>query len=260
MTTEAAESTIEKKIPACRERVRDPETLEMVRCPGPFTKMNGCANKENHVLKYRTGFCCNGQCEGTHPRSKGKGLSMATCPAYLTCPCECHEIMNTVFKVAQRPRILVENSEYTPIRTKFYVPSLEEVIENRIEKHLKQFDVIEAPAPNVATIYERKNRNQNTLPIEKYTLECCNAWTLSQAQNKKDLTPDLVIAWIKKAKGEDPPSRGAVYSTFKRWEEMGFCVTLSNPFRFVSFTKRGLEMGLEALRLEYKLAKKSERK
>jgi hypothetical protein len=47
---------------------------------------------------------------------------------------------------------------------------------------------------------------------------------------------------------EDLPSAGAIYSIFKRWEQIGYATFVDVPFSFLDFTEEGRKYGLDALR------------
>lgn len=261
----ASTRTASKKVAAtpaikiCKRMVW--KDYEQVQCNHPYTG-EFCKNRDNHIIKYRTGFCGIGLCEGTKPHS-ASGVPMKTCPAYLTCPCDCHKALFKMFQMSEMPRLLVENPEYHPPHREFWMPSddpnygltplsSDEDTDTRL--------AVESPAPDIVppsvgrsyapTATGRAARGE----LESWVKEVCDVWLIEKYQML--CTPAWISEEIADMQAIKPPSVGAISAVFERWVKLGFANIAKKPTRFLNYTEEGKSLGLEALKIRAKRIKK----
>lgn len=240
---------------ACAELVRNKKTgLGELRCGETLTS-GKCPNRDFHIHKYRTGFCIDGHCEGTEKKTRN-GAYQKTCIFWLTCPCECHTNVSTMYLLAKAERKL-PILKYAPEHHDFVMPSREEVYaEIRAREAELRPEVVlikpEGPGLPVRTMSHpppapdarRVHRGQ----LEELVLECIEDWV--KGGKKEFATTKYVAAWIENKYSYKNTSRGAIDAVFKRWQDIGFAFIAVKPTRFAGYTKTGLEKGLRVLKKE----------
>lgn len=234
---------------------------KQIPCNHPYTG-ELCKNRDNHIMKYKTGFCGIGLCEGTKPVSYS-GVPMKTCPAYLTCPCDCHAKLFKMFEMSEMPRLLVENPEYAPPHREYWMPSDDPNYGVATLSSPNGADVpatVQNPAPGILppptarsfapTATGRAARGE----LELWVKEVCDVWLVEGYQML--CTPAWISEEIADAQGIKPPSVGAISAVFERWMKLGFAVIEKKPTRFTGYTEEGKQLGLDALKVRAKRVKK----
>ena len=247
----------------CKSKYTDPETLELVEC-GSKLKDSLCPDRARHVMKYKTGFCGIGLCEGTKPKSF-TGKPMKTCPMYLTCPCSCHKQLHMLYKLSEMPRQLVENPEWQPEPRTFWMPSDDpswDIAHSSSPSESTAPVIIESPAPDrvPATVARsfgttatgRAARGQ----LEYWVKEMCDVWLIETYESP--CTPAWISSEIARKEAIDPPSVGAINAVFERWVKLGFALVEKKPTRFIKYTDEGLQLGLDAMKARSKRKAKLE--
>lgn len=234
----------------CKARKRNSVTGENETCELPILR-DECSGRAEHVRNMKTGYCANGWCEGIKAVSF-QGTPCPTCKFWLHCPCSCHDLVTQMFIVQERPRQLLENSEYKPIRT-FSILTLEEraaaKAKRRSEERLVRL--------NEASLFSKSNsvhslsgRTRRGL-LDQWVELQCKLWLLDSSS--KDCTPSWISEHIAMCEDVPAPSVGAIDAVLKRWIEIGFAEIAKKPARFVSFTAEGKRLGLDVLKEKYKL-------
>jgi hypothetical protein len=227
---------------------------EEFKCDVPYTG-ELCPNREHHLMKYRTGFCQQGFCEGTKPRSYS-GKAIATCKFFATCPCKCHKDLDLLFKMSGKDRLeAVPNPEWTPAPREFWLPSDDPAYMPRYSSTHDAVSppvIIESPAPDLVpatvahsyapTATGRAARGE----LESWVKTKCDEWLVEKYQTM--CTP----SWISEEIGHDqaikPPSVGAISAVFDRWVKLGFAVVAKKPTRFLHYTDEGKRLGLDGMK------------
>ena len=73
-------------------------------------------------MKILSGFCANGFCEGTKPKSSA-GVPQKVCDLIYSCPCECHYRFDQMFNMTGNERVALKNPEYVPDFGNFVLPA-----------------------------------------------------------------------------------------------------------------------------------------
>lgn len=242
------------KLKTCTRKIR--QGSNRVQCGKQYLgDERNCPNSNLHVLTVKSGFCANGNCEGTNQKSPS-GKPMKTCEFFNTCGCECHDQISKLFELTGNERILVDSSGYIPDFGEFIMPELLDgdplSMSDTGNAPRMHEDAPSAPVPPpVARSYEptptgRTARGQ----LESWVLRQVTIWTVE----KFDFycTP----VWISKNIAHDeavpPPSVGAIGAVFDRWVKLGFAVIEKKPVRFVQFTDEGKRLGLEKMKASIK--------
>lgn len=217
---------------------------------------SNCPNSSVHLQKYPTGFCGNGQHEGTKVLSPS-GKPMKTCEFFVTCPCDCHAQLDKLFVMTGQERILVDASGYQPPPHEFTMPSEDpEWLLSRLGATVplvapENAPTVPPPGSTVpafgATPTGRAARGQ----LESWVWQTCKVWIVEQDGL---CTPQYISDEIARREAIDPPSVGAVHAVFERWIKLGFAVIEKKPTRFVRLTPDGQHLGLERMKIEAKLA------
>jgi hypothetical protein len=100
--------------------------------------------------RVKSGFCGIGHCEGTQPRSYS-GQPMKTCQSWMTCSCDCHAKINQMFEMTGLERIPVENPEYHPVKSPYWMPNPEDRILELAASNGSGVDaprILESPDPS----------------------------------------------------------------------------------------------------------------
>lgn len=223
--------------------------------PGKIVKRPG-------RFKFLTGFCSNGQCEGTKHRSSMTGVALPTCKSWQTCPCECHQIIDQIFELRGMERHLIEGDyvpdygDFAPLSVIYADaarlsmaddttshPSLERPIAANVRLvNGHQF----APTPT-----GRKGRGE----LEYMVLDVCDRWAKGELA-EEHLTPKYVSELIAVESHKPTPSTGAIVAVWKRWEELGFCEMGSKPIRVLSFPSGTDVSTLDSQKVEARRKKK----
>lgn len=232
----------------CKVLVRDGG--EHVQCGKEYLG-DKCPNQQYHLWKYRTGFCGQGQCEGTKARNY-RGQPLSTCKAIYNCPCECHDELSKLFKLTGEERQVVDVSGYVPDFGGFVMPDVGPLTVSSNNDGTPAPTIIESPAPGrvptrIAKPFDptpsgRAARGE----LESWVEEFCDIWLVEQ--DVEHCTPTYLSEEIGRSKGITPPSVGAIDAVFKRWVQLGFAVTGRKPTRFIEYTEEGLQYGLQGLK------------
>lgn len=251
-----------KKIP-CPSSVKNETTLSVETCKTPLAKGQTCPNRHEHLLKYKTGFCQNGDHEGS-ARKSPTGKPKKTCDWWKRCPCDCHIQFDRMFAMSGMPRQVVDNSGYSPDHGGFWMPSLEE--RARMAALSKTTGPVaprieESPLPDAvpATIVRvfTPTASGRAAPgeLELWVKQHCDIW-LVEAE-RFPCTPAYLSEEIGRAQGIKPPSVGAITAVFQRWVKIGFAEIGAKPARFIKYTDDGVRLGLEGCKTRHKMKRKS---
>lgn len=261
----AATATVVKE---CKTLVHN--GVERVPC-GTKYKGSECPKKALHVHKFKTGFCANGFCEGTKPKSFS-GKPVKTCEHWMTCGCDCHTLIDEMMKMAEMVREEVPNPEYVPTPRTWWMPEDDPTFD--VSQPLSSFDGTDTPGtderpsntpPNgahgplrpvsqpvfAATPTGRRARGQLEYDVLSVCIDFANDvfdWT--------ECTPKLVSERIGKLHAEEPPSTGAINAVWDRWEKLGFAEQAKKPSRFVRFLGDGSIQNLERIKAQAKRSRK----
>lgn len=213
-----------------------------------------CPNRENHILKMKTGFCASGWCEGINPKTKS-GNPAPSCQFHLTCPCKCHDMIDKMFEIAQMERIAVDKSEYHVERT-FWMPSDEPLAPLSSSQETTTPVLVESPAPDLVPPTLRRPFAPTTSgraapgELESWVKDACDVWLIDEEQFP--CTPVWIADEIAKTQGIKPPSVGAITAVFNRWVNLGFAVVGKKPTRFLHYTEDGVRLGLDRMKQQAK--------
>lgn len=253
----------------CREFVKS-EALVLTICGKrlEFDTLR-CPDRADHMMKYKTGFCGNGYCEGTAKKS-ASGKPAPTCKWWKTCPCKCHSMFDQMFTMSEMPRILVDNSAYSPEHGDFKIPSLEERMRLTVLSKPNRDDVpiiIESPLPDAVpvtiahvftpTATGRAARGE----LESWVKDACDVWLVEDTMTPmtdyhQPCTPPYLAKEIASTQGMREPSVGAIDAVLKRWVVLGFAVIAAKPTRFTEYTIEGIKSGLEGCKDKAKRSKR----
>jgi hypothetical protein len=187
---------------------------------------------------------------------------MKVCVHFVVCKCSCHSEIDKLFELTGMTRIAQDNPEYIVDRSAFSMPTPEERIVSRASKDLELTGrtdaqpTLESPAPGIvppllarsfaATPTGRLARGQ----LEFMVREACDVWKVEGYS--VNCTPQWIATEVAKTHGIDEPSTGAVSSVLMRWVNIGFATVDGKPFRFLDYTKEGMDKGLEVMKLAAK--------
>jgi hypothetical protein len=249
------------KLKVCKRFVHN--GTERVACNLPYVGED-CAQKDQHVLKIKTGYCANGYCEGTKPKS-WRGTPVPTCKFFATCACECHVRFDEIFKIAGEPRILIENAEYIP-----------DLIEFHIEDYMNLGDSSGALNPDGADGSPSMERPVESQPARSPVMLAsrrtdtgraarggleAQVWDLCRVFMSKGMeglvTPKLLAEAIADHYKIPTPSTGAIGAVFDRWEKLGFAKQAKKPVRFMGFEGKGTWEELQILKGKTKRERKA---
>ena len=194
--------------------------------------------------KYLTGFCANGQCEGTRPKNF-QGTPLSVCPMWDTCPCKCHFDLDKMFEMVNRtPDRPIKNPEYNPPKNQFWMPGDDD--------DLPPVDVpLPVPGMDAPSDHERRPMTPPRAPagpifsptptgrkargqLEQEVLEVC-ADFMRDVFDWEYCLPKLVAEEIGKRATAETPSTGAINACWDRWEKMGIAVQAKKPSRLVKW-------------------------
>jgi len=255
------------KLPLCTASVKGEVTLTVAPCGTQITLRDQrfwCRNNANHLMKYKTGFCENGNCEGSAKKTHD-GRPMVTCKWWLVCPCDCHTMFDMMYKQSGMPRVLVDNSGYEP-PPGLWIPSADDRARIDALSSSGVTDaavVIESPVVEAVPVTIRREFGPTPTGIaargelESWVKDECDAWLIDGEDDY--CTPPYLSEAIAKSVGlGKAPSVGAISSVFDRWVTLGFAVIERKPTRFVSYTPEALTLGLEGLKARRKRTRKFE--
>lgn len=216
--------------------------------------------------KYMTGFCNDGHCEGTKPKTRdGRGIK--TCPLTETCPCKCHFELDQMFKMTGSDRISMSNPLYSPNLPDFNIedylimggddvtpiPSIDDDTDS---PRTVQTAPLMAPRRDPVVLSTRRTETGRAARggLEAQVLEAVN----KMFDADKDALPKEVADYIADTYKVPTPSTGAVGAVFNRWETLGFAVQAKKPVRLVDFAGeyQGTWNEVERLKAKAKLSKK----
>jgi hypothetical protein len=208
-----------------------------------------------HLLAIRTGFCIDGNCEGT-ARKSASGKPMKTCDFIETCPCKCHDELAKLFELTGQDRIVVDSSGYAPEPRTYWMPSDDPLPVLSSPTGADTLSIIESPAPDrvpatVARAFTptptgRAARGE----LELWVKQACDVWLIDEPG--EPCTPSYIANEIAHDQGITAPSVGAVDAVLKRWVALGFAVTEKKPTRFIKYTEDGIKLGLEKMKADAK--------
>lgn len=209
---------------------------------------------------YRTGFCSSGLCEGTRPKSPS-GKPMKVCDFVDVCSCECHKKISKMYELAGVDRIVQQNPEYQP----YLGPDLSWLQDERVPPApVVPAQPFTLSAPNsvgeshtagtmAVPDADRPSRDNRLRGWLEYEVKSITDRKMS-GEIDETLTPKLLAILIDP---EDPPSVGAVGAVLDRWVEIGFAQVNKHPVRFVSYTVKGMTLGLDRMKADAKQTKRS---
>ena len=247
----------------CKEFVKSDES-KLTFCGGVIEDSR-CPNKAEHMMRYKTGFCENKNCEGTNKKSYS-GTPMPTCTWWKICPCDCHRVYDQMFAMSEMPRILVDNSKYSPNHSEYSMPNMEERIaltRSFTPDHTDTPIIVKSPlADAIPTSIARSYAPTSTGhaargELEAWVKEVCDVWLVENLTAKQPpCTPVYIQHEVGKTQGITEPSIGAVDAVLKRWTNINFAVILLKPTRFSKYTDFGIKYGLDGCKEKFKRAKK----
>lgn len=249
----------------------------IINCPAPTKDDTGkatpcgqrrrsneqCPNRGEHIMPLKTGFCSNGNCEGTNKRSPS-GRTMKTCEWWKTCPCECHLMYDRMFSETGMPRTAVDNSGYVPEHGGFVMPErvvevAPSVLSNPDPAPVRETLQSAAPGivpPDAVRSFGPTNTGRAARgELEAWVKAVTDEWVVEQYPFP--CTPTYVAEEIAKTHGINPPSTGAISAVWDRWVKLEFAVTDKKPSRFVGYTDEAIKVGLDAMKERAKRATKS---
>lgn len=208
-------------------------------------------------MPYTTGLCSIGCHEGLSP-ANFRGQALPTCKAIEQCTCDCHRVFNEMFKVSEMDRIPVDNSKYIPDKPVLVMPTINELVTERLSKD--DTIVIEDPAPEI--VPRRVIRQYGNTPsgraktgqLEDEVNKVCSDWSVDAPSEL--CTPKYISETIAREVGIKAPSVGAIHAVFERWAKMGYATVGTKPARFVGYTPEGIELGLEGCKQKFKRVSK----
>jgi hypothetical protein len=223
----------------------------------------------------RSGFCIAGHCEGTRPKSPS-GVPMKVCIDWLgdsnhePCPCECHQKITEMYKVAGLPRETFDNPEYAPHINSFYMPqpgidyAIPIALSTEAESNGPHRDSAPATVTSPATA-TLAGRSFDPTPsgrlargeLESQVLEVVNGWLIDSGGFT--CTVYFIQNEIARVQHEDPPSTGAISNTLRRWGKWNFAVIQEHPLQLIGLTEEGRKQGLPALKYKAKVRRRRKR-
>lgn len=192
----------------------------------------------------RSGHCEMGHHEGTRPKSPS-GVAFRTCEALAWCACQCHKDIDKMFEGANKARVLISNPDYRPPDRSWWMPSLEERIEELSKATALKFEAVKLPetdADGDAPEISRKPRGQ----LEYWVKDAVEAWHRDRVGDL--CTPKIIAALIAKLQSIPEPSTGAIHSVLMRWQKINYAMVGRNPVRFIGLTPEGMKEGLDRLK------------
>jgi hypothetical protein len=195
---------------------------------------------------YRTGFCLNGQCEATSPKSLS-GKPLKTCYFWKTCKCRCHADITALYKsVGMERRDPTPEPSILPgmsLLESLHQGNVNEGIVRAATNVRRQSEAI--PKDTTETAHMRKRPGQ----LEELVLDVCKRWLAGEFEADV-LSVSVIISQINEGR---KPSKGAVGAVLDRWTAMGFAATSHEPvYCFMAISPVGLMLGLDGMRAQVK--------
>jgi hypothetical protein len=240
----------EKKYP-CSAKIKNEKSLEIEPCGSIIPAGGRCPRYSEHMMSGKTGFCENGNCEGTNKRSYS-GKTRPTCKWWKLCSCECHISYDRMFAMGDMDRQIVDNSGYVPDHGGFWMPTLEEraaMIASSTPASATSPRLEESPAPDIvpATLVKPfvPTPSGRAAPgeLEWWVKKQTDIWLVENEDFP--CTPKYLAEEISRTEGIAPPSVGAITAVFNRWVKLGFAEIGVKPARFIKYTEDGIKYGLE---------------
>jgi hypothetical protein len=226
--------------------------------------------------KVKTGFCSNGQCEGTKPKSRS-GKPLKICEFWEDCACSCHKMVTEMYEMAGMEREPVyQSDEYeTAIQVNHAQTQrmLDAVAADMAARNglssLVGIGVppdasdpvavpVDSPAGTLQTSGTHTPRFTTTPTgkrargqLEFDVLRVCDEFTRDIYEWQLCL-PKLVAERIGKINDTEPPSVGAIQAVWDRWVRLEFASYEKNPVRFTGFKTYSSLQTLETLKLKIK--------
>jgi hypothetical protein len=245
----------------CKRDIKD-DHLKKVPCNKRFID-GRCGNEAIHISKYKTGFCAKGWCEGKKPVT-WNGKPAPSCKMWRTCGCECHDFFDTMFASTDRPREVVNYSEYHPNRHEFWMPTPEERMALLASSRPGAVDsptLVESPLPEAVPATLRRTFTPTATgraargELESWVKDQCDIWLVEEEEFP--CTPAYLAGEIGRTQGIKEPSVGAISAVFERWVKMGFAIVEKKPTRFICYTEQGVKFGLEGCKEKAKRDKRA---
>lgn len=232
-------------------------------------------------MTYLSGFCGQlGAHEGMSPvwPRSGKPMKVCTIPS---CECECHDKLDKLFESTDTKREYLQNPKWEPEHHAFIMPDFREkflTVEAgdldgvgidqgsmagtlTIEGDTRRTKLMESVLPGLIpgairksfapTASGRAARGQ----MEVWVKDVCDEWTLNAVRDIL-CTSEYVSEEIERIFKRPAVPRGSIDSVFYRWREIGFAILADRPFRFLFYTPRGIEIGLDGCVAEHKANKR----
>lgn len=235
----------------CPEEVRSAVTGIREPCGTSFSDDECPRRRLEHIRNLKTGHCHTGWCEGLKPKGPVSGNPCPTCKQWLTCPCDCHDLVSMMFKVNSLPRVTMENPEYIP----FHMPSMmslderAQAIAARKEEDREQRRVLQQLQDGGDDIHSPSGRTRKGL-LDQWVEFACKMWAINPSI---DCTPAWISDTVAMINQVPAPSVGAVDAVLKRWKAYGFAMVEEKPVRFTGFTTDGTRLGLSALKERHRM-------
>lgn len=210
------------------------------------------------MSRYISGFCGNGHCEGTRPKT-ASGKPRKVCVAYDVCECKCHVSLNEMHELAGKPRRPYQNPAYEP-PPNVDLTWLDQVVVTSIDAApidgmAPTREPVERPSAEAPGLRESTREWHDTPSgarqrgqLEEEVRRVCNQ-AMRGTFGDSLMTPPFIAHQINEIK---PPSTGAIGRVLDRWEEMGFAKIHRKPVYFEGYTLEGLKKGLEQMKAEQK--------
>jgi hypothetical protein len=228
--------------------------------------------------KFKTGFCSEGQHEGTRPVSRS-GQPMKICEFWEQCPCKCHTEITAMYEMAgidreppeQTPEYLAKVHAQEVATSKMLDEVYAMTSRSRSLSNVGGTDAHpdherpvatppsaahgpSAPPPRpmfAHTPTGRRARGQ----LEYDVLAVCDEYS-RDVYDWEYCTPKLVAERIGRINDTEPPSTGAINAVWDRWEKLDFAVQAKKPSRFVEFKIDGSAQTLDMIKSRSKRQKK----
>lgn len=254
------ESPSALKVLTCGRKVRRMGQIE--RCGKEYLAGQGQCPITTHLHKMKTGHCLQGWCEGSKAVD-WRGNPAPTCKMMLTCPCDCHTMLDKMFAMTGHERLPMDVSGYVPPHRDYWMPSDAPDVPldaSSDDPGIPTPETLEDPLERI--LATRTERDFGPTPtgrtakgqLEGWVLAQCDIWVIDKPGFP--CTPKWISDHIADDEGVSPPSVGAVDAVFKRWVKLGFAVIESKPTRFTGYTDEGSLVGLDVMKEK---AKKSAR-
>jgi hypothetical protein len=173
-----------------------------------------------------------------------------------------------MYEQAGIARILLSNPDYHPDKHTFVMPDYEELARERAERMAAEGRVVVSDADEESILSgkvfaktESGIRAKGQLEYQTF-IACAKLCWPSSNCDIMPMTPKVIAEFISRHEGIEPPSSGAIYAAWQRWQKMGLAVLSDSPVRFSGFvgfedqppTVRDLERAKDEYKRKTKLA------